>query len=160
MDLIEEAAALDAAKALSAALRMLGQREHSQRELVTKLRRKFPELADDQLDAVIDELIENNWLSDTRYAETLIRSRANRGYGPQYIARELSVKGISAETADEQMEAQALDWLSLAVDLIQRRHPAAQESPELWQRAARYLQRRGFPSDIIARALGDCPYPR
>ncbi len=157
---VMEEAALDAAKALSAALRMLGQREHSQRELVTKLRRKFPSLADEQLDTVVEELLENNWLSDTRYAESLIRSRANRGYGPQYIARELSVKGIAAETADEQMEAQALDWLALAEDLVQRRHPGAQDSPELWQRAARYLQRRGFPSDVIARALGDCPYSR
>ena len=155
----DTAAALDAAKALSAALRMLGQREHSQSELVSKLRRKFPSLGDAQLDTVVNELLENDWLSDTRFAESLIRSRASRGYGPQYIARELAAKGINPELASAQLDAQDQDWLANAVNLVERRHAGAGESIDDWQRAARFLQRRGFPSDIIGRALGDRPYP-
>ncbi len=159
MSTIDEASAGQAARALASAVRMLGQREHSEAELRRKLTRKHSELSPDQLDAVIDELIENGWQSDVRYAETLIRSRINRGYGPHYIVRELVSKGINANLAQEALAEQAQDWQALAGDLVSRRHPAARDCAADWQRAARFLQRRGFSAEVVVRALGSQPYP-
>lgn len=145
------------ARALAAALRMLGQREHSEQEVRSKLSRKLPEIADRQIDAVVVELVENGWLSDTRYAESLIRRRLSRGYGAHYILRELSSKGIDADTAEDCLEASAPDWHALARDLVERRHPDAARSLSSWERAARFLQRRGFGADVVVRALGERP---
>ena len=160
MGLIDEASAGQSARALASAVRMLGQREHSEAELRRKLIRKHSDLSADQLDSVIAELLENDWLSDSRYAETLIRSRINRGYGPHYISRELVSNGIDPDLAQDALAQQSQDWLMLADDLVSRRHPDAGECASDWQRAARFLQRRGFSADIVVKTLGPQPYPQ
>ena len=40
---------------------------------------------------------------------------------------------------------------------IERRHGARGEDPSAWEKAARFLQRRGFSGDLVMRALGDRP---
>jgi len=143
-------------------VRLLGRREHSVAELRGKLRQKHRELDAKALEHLLESLQQDRLLSDERFTETAIRSRVNRGYGPIYIQQELSSKGIDPELAEcvlqQTVDERAIDWLQMAKDLIHRRHPHAGEDPAAWQKAARFLARRGFASNLVIKALGDQPY--
>lgn len=145
------------AKAYNTAIRILGQREHSEVELRAKVVRKVRELPPQALDEVVAELKQLDLLSDRRFAETLIRSRISRGYGPYYIRQELGQKGINAELAAQLMDEAGVDWLDQAITLVQRRHPEAAEDLKMWSKAARFLQRRGFSAEVVTKALGPRP---
>ena len=145
------------AKAYNTAIRILGQREHSESELRAKVARKVRELPPEALDQVVDELKQLDLLSDSRFAETLIRSRISRGYGPYYIRQELNQKGVDAELAAQLLDELAVDWLEHASDLVQRRHPNSAEDHKVWSKAARFLQRRGFSAEVVTKVLGARP---
>ena len=69
------------------AMDILARREHSRKELFTKLSSHFPDYID-QLDDVLDQLKEGHLQSDQRFAEAFVRSRVNRGQGPQRLIAE------------------------------------------------------------------------
>ena len=51
------------------ALGYLTRREYSRQELYRKLQ---PHVADEDLDALLDEFKQRNWLSDARYADQMV----------------------------------------------------------------------------------------
>ena len=149
---------MDSKKAYNAAIRMLGRREHSQGELASKLRQKFSGLPPSELDQLLDELKQHGLQSDTRFAESLVRSRIGRGYGPYYIRRELAFKGVAGDLIDEQLEQADADWADIARDLVERKHPTALDHEQAWGKAVRFLQRRGFSGDLASKAVGPRPF--
>jgi regulatory protein len=140
------------------ALGFLARREYSACELGRRLGRKYPNLSQATVSAVVAQLTEDGLQSDRRFSESRIRSRLGKGYGPVYIRQDLVARGIdpasAAQMLNEIVADEDIDWLAHARQLVERRHPHAADDRHSWQRAARYLQNRGFPSDIIARALG------
>ena len=136
---------------------MLGAREHSEQELRSKLQRRYVSQSGEQLDTLIAELKELNLLSDTRFTESLIRSRAGKGYGPYFIQQELASKGVHKTLIASQLETADVDWLSSAQDLVQRKFPDAAKDEVIWAKAIRFLQRRGFAGQTIKSALGGRP---
>ncbi|HEY4998170.1 MAG TPA: regulatory protein RecX, partial [Usitatibacter sp.] len=58
------------------AMRFLARREHSRAELQRKLAAIAAQ--GDDVEAVLDELARKGWLSDARYAELAVRSKARR----------------------------------------------------------------------------------
>ncbi len=73
------------------ALRYLSIREHSRLELGRKLARHAGE--DEDVDAVLDFLEKNNWLSQERFSESLVHRRAAR-FGNSRIMAELHSHGV------------------------------------------------------------------
>ena len=71
------------------ALGLLVRREHSRRELTRKLTARGVE-RDDAV-AAVDKLEAAGWQDDSRFAESLVRSRATNGYGPVRIRAELGM---------------------------------------------------------------------
>ena len=65
------------------ALGLLVRREHSRKELTRKLAAKGLESED--VTAAVERLAAEGWQDDTRFAESLVRSRAGNGYGPLRI---------------------------------------------------------------------------
>ncbi|MDH4458544.1 MAG: regulatory protein RecX [Nevskia sp.] len=134
------------------ALRALGRREHSARELTRKL-------THDGLDPlhaseVVGELGESGWQSDARYARLLTRSRIAQGYGPLRIRAELTSRGVDDALIREALDEAAPDWLDIVGQLYDRRFarpPASQK-----ERASRYrfLASRGFTSSQVSSVLG------
>ena len=110
------------------------------------------------IESAIASLIEDNYLSDQRYVESLVRSRVNRNYGPRYIASELATKGLPQSLVDQAMQSLDEDWHARAADIVERRFADELSTTRGWGRAMRYLQRRGLPADAISRAIG--PRPR
>jgi|TARA_B100001093_G_scaffold364054_1_gene348853 regulatory protein len=74
------------------ALDIISKREHSEKEVTSKLLQKFNE--PDLVDLTISRLKDNNLVNDERYAEIYIRIRKRKGFGPIRIKYELSFKGI------------------------------------------------------------------
>jgi regulatory protein len=76
-------------------LGLLARREHSKRELVIKLRaRNCP---DKIITTVVEQLTEEGMQSETRFAESFVRSRIDRGVGPLRIRAELMERGVDDE---------------------------------------------------------------
>lgn len=138
--------------ALDSAVRSLGQREHGRRELASKLSRKGhpPEL----VGRVLDYLAEQDLQSDSRFAEEYVRSRIRRGYGPVKIRRELTGRGVAERDLERLLTSSTDYWLEVAGGALERKFGAPPEDREGWNVQARFLARRGFPSDLIFRLLG------
>jgi regulatory protein len=139
----------DKPSAYDRALGLLARREHSRRELSRKLSAKG--YTPDESAPAIAALSEGREQSDDRYAEVLIRQRSTAGYGPLRIEAELKSHGIDPRGCRELIAA--IDWLELARAHVARRYGEA-VTREGRDKAAQYLQRRGFPSGVIAKALG------
>ncbi|MGH8038769.1 MAG: recombination regulator RecX [Stenotrophomonas sp.] len=133
------------------ALGLLVRREHSRKELTRKLQARGIET--EAAVAAVDKLREAGWQDDTRFAENLVRIRANTGYGPIHIRAELGTHGLDSEQIALAMETFEGDWTENARDLVCRRFGEAGPQ-ELAQRrkAADLLARRGFDGDSIRRA--------
>ncbi|MFN4160630.1 recombination regulator RecX [Stenotrophomonas sp.] len=133
------------------ALALLVRREHSRKELTRKLQARGIE--NDAAVAAVDKLSEAGWQDDTRFAENLVRIRANTGYGPIHIRAELGTHGLDSDQIAAAMDTFEGDWNENARDLVCRRFGEAGPQ-ELAQRrkAADLLARRGFPGDSIRLA--------
>jgi len=141
-----------AADVEAAAVRLLARREHSRLELKRKLsQRRFDATL---IDAVIDKLESERLQSDERFAESFVRTRAERGQGPLRIRAELSQRGVEDAEAEAALEGCECDWAASAVVIRRQRFGA--ELPETYEeraRQARFLQQRGFAMDHIRAAL-------
>jgi len=105
------------------------------------------------VDAAISRLAQDGWQDDERFAETLVRNRANTGYGPLHIRAELGTHGLDSGQIEAAMATFEGDWLDNARDLVCRRF--GENGPqELAQRrkAADLLARRGFDGSCIRQA--------
>jgi len=138
--------------ALNSAVRCLGLREHGRRELERKLRRKGH--AAELIDRVFDYLVEHDLQSDQRFVESFIRSRIRKGHGPVKIRQELGSRGLTERDLEAYLTEPAEYWLEIAADVRERKFGEVPADRDAWAVQARFLARRGFPSDIIYRVLG------
>lgn len=133
------------------ALGLLTRREHSRKELTRKLTSRGMDAA--EVNAAVDRLADAGWQNDTRFAEGLVRSRAQAGYGPIRIRAELGTHGLDAEAIALALDGFEGNWLQNARELVRRRYGAeAYDDPVLRRKAAELLMRRGFDSDSIRAA--------
>ena len=94
--------------ALHCAVGLLSRREHSEFELRQKLTsREFPS---NDIDIAITRVLEKNYLSDERFAQSTCRYRASRGYGWRYIANELKQKGVCSTIIQQLQKNCEIDW--------------------------------------------------
>ena len=85
-------------KAIAYSLFLLARREYSEKELRIKLTDKYNE---EICQRVLDYLQANNYQSDERFTDMIVRSYASRGYGHKRILQELSRKGIYISNIDD-----------------------------------------------------------
>ncbi|MGO3345342.1 MAG: regulatory protein RecX [Marinomonas sp.] len=134
------------------ALILLGGREHSVKEIHTKLKQRGH--SEEEIAATIQSLLEINYLNDQRFAEIFVRSRVNKPLGALRIKYELTQKGIKNELADDALQDCNADWFELAKELKERKFGKNQYK-DFKEKAKqmRYLQYRGFNFDQIHYAL-------
>jgi regulatory protein len=132
------------------ALRLLARREHSRAELARKLRPHV--VAEDDLDALLDDLTRRKQLSEERYAE----SRANtlsRKFGAARIAQELRSKGLDKELAGRAVEAARSTEVERAKAVWLRKFRNPGQTREERAKQMRFLQSRGFSFDAIRAVI-------
>lgn len=129
-------------------LRLLARREHSREELVDKLRLKG--FNRDNILPVLNELAEQGWQSDSRYAESYIREQIRKGYGPLVIAFELNRNAITEVNLDDILLSVADSWQAHLTQVYAKKyqdnHPKS--VIELAKRN-RFLLQRGFSTAMI-----------
>ena len=132
------------------ALRLLSTREHSRVDLRRKLER-YAEEGDD-VEALLDFLEKNNWLSDPRFSESLVHRRSAR-YGNSRILAELQSHGISGEALQEAKAGLVEDETARCVDVWQRKFGEVAPDAEGRSKQMRFLMQRGFSQKAIRVAM-------
>lgn len=133
------------------ALRYLAQRDHSRQELIRKLAAHGSE---EEAAQVLHSLEDLGLLSDNRYAESFVRAKAER-FGTGRLRQELARRGVAQEIIAETL-AGTEDELGRARAVWARKYHAPPADSREWARQARFLQNRGFATDIIRKVLKDC----
>ena len=132
------------------ALRSLARREHTRSELRRKLAPH--EETEGQLDALLDALQAQGFLSDERAAASLVHRRAAR-LGTQRLRQELQAKGLDASTVDAALEGLGGTELERARVLWERKFGALAPDAAGRARQVRFLLARGFASDTVRRVV-------
>jgi len=144
------------------ALACLAQREHSRQELQRKLLRalqmaaakaqeELPDEAEASVTALLDRLAADGLLSDARYMDSRLRTRAPR-LGTRRLAAELAQQGLKPE-GDTWAEVKATER-ERALALLHRRFgDAPPPDPKERARRVRFLVARGFPADLVLRLV-------
>lgn len=139
------------------ALSLLSRRNHSKQELKYKLKNRGFSFA--KIDEVLQELIEDGYLNDEKFAEEWIRNRIEKKpRGKALIKAELLEKNVdreiidnkldnllSSEKAKEMAELLANKWLK------KKREKDDKTKEKLY----RYLKNKGFSSEIINEIMTD-----
>jgi len=132
-------------------MRLLARREHGRVELRSKLIAKGVEA--DLAERVVEKLGGDGLQSEERFASALVRRRIARGFGPLYIRGELRERRVDDEVADAQLNRTDAFWQRLAAETLAHKFSAGRERAAPYNTCARFLARRGFPADIVYRAL-------
>jgi len=100
-------------RCMNSAVYSLAMREHSRLEIRKKLAKKdFSDGVD--IEKLLNELEEKNYLNEERFIESYIRYRSSRGQGNLKISNELRQRGISSSAISIFMQQSEVDWLQLA----------------------------------------------
>lgn len=135
------------------ALRLLARREFSRQELDQRLRPHVDAEQPGELDALLAEFSERGWISDTRYAEAIVRVRKDR-YGKRAIDQRLKQAGVSEEARASALAGMDADHeLDAAVALLRRKFRAPPSDEKEKARQVRFLQARGYSLNLALRAL-------
>jgi regulatory protein len=132
----------------SRAIKLLARREHTRAELARKL---APIGTPEDIDAVLTELERSGLLSDARAASAYVRSHAAR-FGAARLRQTLRSKGVAGEVIAAEV-SELPDELGRARDIWAKKFGSTPTDARDWARQARFLQSRGFSSDVIRRLL-------
>jgi regulatory protein len=132
------------------ALKYLSMREHSRLELGRKLSR-YAEEGDD-VEALLDFLEKNNWLSQERFAESLVHRRAGR-YGNSRVLAELQQHGVKGEDLDELKSGLKQTETARAKEVWRRKFNRVPQDAEERSKQMRFLMARGFSQGAIRSAM-------
>jgi len=134
-----------------AAMDLLARREHSRAELARKLRQRGA--GAELIDTALERLSEEGLLSDERFLESFIRSRANAGYGPLRIREELNQRGLPRATVERALADSPIDWAENLRELWQRRFATPPADARERAKQGRFLLYRGFAHEAVSRLL-------
>ncbi len=131
-------------------MRYLARRDYSRTELHSKLLPHVQE--NDDINAVLDDLVARGWLSDTRATMQLVHAKRNR-FGTQRIVHELRQKGIPENLIDETLPELKESELNTALEVWQRKFGNIAQDETEKAKQVRFMQSRGFSMDIIFKVL-------
>lgn len=134
----------------SYAFATLTRKEYSKKDLIEKL----AQYADnrDEVITLVDELSRENYQSDQRVAEMVVRSQIRKGKGPNRIKLALRAKSIDKELAKHDMNE--VDWYEEAYQLkVKKYGTEVSKDPKIKAKQIRFLQYRGFEMDAIIKAI-------
>lgn len=130
------------------ALGLLARREHSRKELKTKLRQGGYQ--GEETSAALDRLGAQHYQDDDRFAEVLLRGRIAQGYGPLRLRVELKSHGVPEARIRDLLQEVDADWEVLATVQLRRRYGVAGSADRAERaRRAQFLLRRGFAAATV-----------
>lgn len=123
-------------------LDLLSRREHSRKEIKEKLLLRYENA--EQINVVLEKLVSNNLINDSRFAEAYVLNRKRKGFGPKKIIFELISKGVKESIANEVVEIEG-GWIEAARSAFKKKYKDDQniETKEQLKQKT-FLQNRGF----------------
>jgi regulatory protein len=132
------------------ALGYLSRREHSRAELARKLTPFVEE--GESLDTVLDALEREGWLSDARFAESVVHRRSGR-LGTSRIVGELKRNAIDGELVHQLAGDLRDSERARAHAVWSKKFSSLPETAAERMRQARFLMMRGFSSAAVSAVL-------
>ena len=137
-------------RAYNYAVSLLSRRDHSERELMTKLAQKG---YTDGAEEAIEKLKNGGYVSDERFARLYVRElQTLKRYGKRRIEQELYRKGVDRDTIREVLDETDFDESELG-SLIERKYGRYLSDEKGIQRTINGLLRMGYSYGEIRDAL-------
>lgn len=131
------------------ALRLLVRREHSRSELGHKLDKRGYHGGD--IEAALDRLADEGYLSDARFAELYAEQRVAKGFGPLRVKADLVSRGVDSGQAQHAVDALDADWSGAALNVL-----LAKCAPsDGYAKLRRTLEQRGFAASAARAAIAE-----
>lgn len=138
-------------KAVDKCYDLLSRRDHSVKELKTKLLRTVDEK---NADKAIDKMLEYGYLDDEKYARNLVKYLAqSRNMSKNHIKQEMFKRGIPNEIINLVMEDYEFDNVSSVVDLIMTKYWNKLNNEDGNKKVIASLMRKGFSYSDIKNAF-------
>jgi len=137
-------------KARNKAFELLSYRERTIKEIEDRLRKK--DFSEEVIKAVVDFLLENDYLNEDRFAEMWIRSRKNHHpRGRKLIYKELKNKGVNQKIINSALNQHlsSQEELEMAKYLMEKWLRRRTEEDSLSYKLKNYLANKGFNYDLI-----------
>lgn len=134
------------------AVRLLARREHSRAELLRKLEQAG--FLREEIAPLLDEFETRNWLSDRRFAESWIADHRAKS-GSVKLAYELRQHGVAESVIEEVLGDNRDSELECAREVWRKKFGAPPADAADQARQLRFLQSRGFTSEMIRRVIKD-----
>jgi regulatory protein len=138
-------------RAYEKALYLLEFRPHSQKELLTKILREYPEDAAMQAVKRVDEL---GLLNDELYAADLAEEFLNRkGYGVHRARQELARRGIDRDLIEQVLSAVETNPEEQLMNLIRKKYKPIPTDRKGVEKVISAMVRRGYEFSQVRHAL-------
>ncbi len=138
-------------KALNKCADFLSRRDHSVKELKTKLLRTVDEASAQK---AIERYIEAGYLDDEKYCERLIEYLFEvKKFSVSNVKQECFKRGIDREIVDEKLSEYDIDSVSTIVELINGKYATKLEKDNGKEKVIVALQRKGFYYSDIKSAF-------
>ena len=132
------------------AMRLLARREHSRAELARKLGQSGFDACD--IEPLLDEFEEMEWLSDRRFAESYVADHRTRA-GAVKLAFDLRQRGVADNIIEAVLSDNRDSELERAQAVWQKKFGSAPADMTEKARQMRFLQSRGFGAEVIRRVV-------
>ena len=133
------------------ALRILGNRNYSEKEMHKRLKDKGE--AEEDAAETVRWLVELGYIDDSNYATLIVSHYIQKGYGESRVKDELFKRGIPRDLWDEKLsvlnESQTSD---AAFEFLSKKLRGSEDKDDL-RRATDALVRRGFSYDDARAAV-------
>lgn len=150
-ELEELRGALELNSAKTRALRILGSRNLSAREIEKRLTERG--ISDLSAKMTVEWLEEVGAINDVEYASSIVNYYATKGYGPARIRDELYKRGIPRDLSDAAMNGAGADK-EAAYDFIKKKLGDSREEIDI-RKVTQALYRRGFAFEDAISAVRD-----
>lgn len=138
-------------KALNKCADFLSRRDHSVKELKTKLLRTVDEVSAQK---AIERYIEAGYLDDEKYCERLIEYLFEvKKFSVSNVKQECFKRGIDRDIVDEKLSQYDIDNVSTIVELIKGKYATKLEKENGKEKVIAALQRKGFYYSDIKSAF-------
>ena len=136
------------------ALYYLGKRDYSRVELGRKILNysESLEISKVDLELILDELEEKNWLSDDRFSEQFVLSK-KRKFGARKIAHELKLRGVDESIISRVLRDIKDDEFLLAKKIWEKKFNQIPITIDEKAKQIRFMQSRGIEVAIIHQIL-------
>lgn len=138
-------------KALNKCADLLSRREHSVKELRTKLLRTVDEVSADK---AINRYLEAGYLDDEHFCESLVEYLFNvKKYSTAHVRQECYKRGVDSDIIRRVINDFEIDNTDTIVELITKKYSSKLEQENGREKVIAALQRKGFSYSDIKSAF-------